>query len=138
MEHGDANTIEKVLRHDVWAVVGLSGDPTRPAYGVARFLQRHGKRVIPVNPRGQEVLGEPGYRSLADIEVPVDVVDIFRRADHAGIHVDEAVQIGARAVWMQLTVIDEEAADRAAAAGLDVVMDRCPVIEWPAHGPVSA
>jgi predicted CoA-binding protein len=135
MAHGDAKTIEKVLRHEVWAVVGLTGDPTRPAYGVARFLQRHGKRVIPVNPRGQEVLGEPGYTSLADIDVPVDVVDIFRRADHAGVHVDEAVAIGAEAVWMQLTVIDEEAADRAAGAGLDVVMDRCPVIEWPAHGP---
>ncbi|HEV7754218.1 MAG TPA: CoA-binding protein [Mycobacteriales bacterium] len=137
MARGDAGTIEKVLRQEVWAVVGLTGDPTRPAYGVARFLQRHGKQVIPVNPRGEEVLGEPGYRSLADIERPVDVVDIFRRADKAGAHVDEAVQIGARAVWMQLTVVDEDAADRAAEAGLDVVMDRCPVIEWPAHGPAA-
>ena len=137
MARGDAGTIEKVLRQEVWAVVGLTGDPTRPAYGVARFLQRQGKRVIPVNPRGEEVLGEPGYRSLADIERPVDVVDIFRRADKAGAHVDEAVQIGARAVWMQLTVVDEDAADRAAEAGLDVVMDRCPVIEWPAHGPAA-
>jgi hypothetical protein len=137
MARGDAGTIEKVLRQEVWAVVGLTGDPTRPAFGVARFLQRHGKRVIPVNPRGEEVLGEPGYRSLADIERPVDVVDIFRRADKAGAHVDEAVQIGARAVWMQLTVVDEDAADRAAEAGLDVVMDRCPVIEWPAHGPAA-
>jgi predicted CoA-binding protein len=135
MARADADTIAKVLRHQVWAVVGLTGDPTRPAYGVARFLQRHGKQVIPVNPRGQEVLGEPGYRSLADIGVPVDVVDIFRRADHAGVHVDEAVAIGATAVWLQLTVVDEHAADRAAGAGLDVVMDRCPVIEWPAHGP---
>jgi predicted CoA-binding protein len=137
MAHGDADTIEKVLRHEVWAVVGLTGDQMRPAYGVARFLQRQGKRIIPVNPRGQEVLGEPGYRSLADIDEPVDVVDIFRRADKAGAHVDEAVQIGAKAVWMQLTVVDSGAADRAAAAGLDVVMDRCPVIEWPAHGPRS-
>jgi hypothetical protein len=137
MARGDGNTIEKVLRHDVWAVVGLTGDPTRPAYGVARFLQRHGKRVIPVNPHGQEVLGEPGYRSLADIDVPVDVVDIFRRADQAGAHVDEAVAIGAKAVWMQLTVVDADAADRAELAGLDVVMDRCPVIEWPAHGPAA-
>jgi predicted CoA-binding protein len=117
--------------------VGLTGDTTRPAYGVARFLQRQGKRIIPVNPRGAEVLGEPGYRSLADIGEPVDVVDIFRRADKAGQHVDEAVAIGAKAVWMQLTVVDEAAADRAAAAGLDVVMDRCPVIEWPAHGPAA-
>jgi hypothetical protein len=138
MAHGDADTIEKVLRHEVWAVVGLTGDQMRPAYGVARFLQRQGKRIIPVNPRGQEVLGEPGYRSLADIDEPVDVVDIFRRADKAGAHVDEAVEIGAKAVWMQLTVVDSGAADRAAAAGLDVVMDRCPVIEWPAHGPRSS
>jgi predicted CoA-binding protein len=137
MARADATTIERVLRHEVWAVVGLTGDPMRPAYGVARFLQRQGKRIIPVNPRGQEVLGEPGYRSLADIGEPVDVVDIFRRADHAGVHVDEAVQIGASAVWMQLTVVDDDAADRAAAAGLDVVMDRCPVIEWPAHGPAA-
>jgi predicted CoA-binding protein len=137
MARADATTIERVLRHEVWAVVGLTGDPMRPAYGVARFLQRQGKRIIPVNPRGQEVLGEPGYRSLADIGEPVDVVDIFRRADHAGVHVDEAVQIGASAVWMQLTVVDDDAADRAVAAGLDVVMDRCPVIEWPAHGPAA-
>jgi predicted CoA-binding protein len=137
MAPGGAQAIERALRHEVWAVVGLTGDTTRPAYGVARFLQRQGKRIIPVNPRGAEVLGEPGYRSLADIGEPVDVVDIFRRADKAGQHVDEAVAIGAKAVWMQLTVVDEAAADRAAAAGLDVVMDRCPVIEWPAHGPAA-
>jgi predicted CoA-binding protein len=137
MARGDADTIERALRHEVWAVVGLTGDTMRPAYGVARFLQRHGKRIVPVNPRGDSVLGEKGYRSLAEIEEPVDVVDIFRRADKAGAHVDEAVAVGAKAVWMQLTVIDEAAADRAAAAGLDVVMDRCPVIEWPAHGPAA-
>jgi hypothetical protein len=137
MGRGDAETIERTLRHEVWAVVGLTGHTSRPAYGVAAFLQRQGKRVIPVNPRGETVLGEAGYRSLADIDEPVDVVDIFRRADKAGAHVDEAVAIGAKAVWMQLTVIDEDAADRAAAAGLDVVMDRCPVIEWRAHGPAA-
>jgi predicted CoA-binding protein len=137
MSRGDASAIERVLRYDVWAVVGLTGDPNRPAYGVAAFLQRHGKKVIPVNPRGAAVLGMRGYRSLADIEQPVDVVDIFRRADLAGIHVDEAVAIDAKAVWMQLDVVDEEAAQRAAKAGLDVIMDRCPVIEWQAHGPAA-
>jgi predicted CoA-binding protein len=135
MARGDARTIERALRQEVWAVVGLTGDTLRPAYGVAAFLQRHGKKIVPVNPRGETVLGEPGYRSLADIGEPVDVVDIFRRADKAGAHVDEAVAVGARTVWMQLTVVDEEAADRAEAAGLDVVMDRCPVIEWGAYGP---
>jgi predicted CoA-binding protein len=137
MPRGNAETIERTLKHEVWAIVGLTGDPGRPAYGVAAFLQRQGKRIIPVNPRGETVLGEPGYRSLADIDEPVDVVDIFRRADKAGAHVDEAVALGAKAVWMQLTVVDEDAADRAAAAGLDVVMDHCPAIEWRAHGPTG-
>jgi predicted CoA-binding protein len=137
MARGDASTIERALRHEVWAVVGLTGDTSRPAYGVAAFLQRHGKQIVPVNPRGATVLGQPGYKSLADIPHPVDVVDVFRRADHAGVHVDEAVEIGAKAVWMQLTVVDEAAAGRAAEAGLDVVMDRCPVIEWSAHGPAA-
>jgi uncharacterized protein len=135
MARGDGPTVERVLRHGTWAVVGLGNNPLRPAYGVARFLQQHGKRIVPVNPAGEAVHGEPGYRSLADIPFPVDVVDVFRRSADAGAHVDEAVQIGARAVWLQLGVIDEAAGDRAAAAGLDVVMDRCPAIEWPAHGP---
>lgn len=135
MPRGDGATIERVLRHGVWAVLGLTGDVGRPAYGVAHFLQSQGKRIVPVNPRGEAVLGERGYVRLADVPGPVDVVDIFRRADQAGGHVDEAVATGAKAVWMQLTVVDEAAADRAAAAGLDVVMDRCPAIEWSAHGP---
>jgi len=133
---GTPETIERVLRYDVWAVVGLTSNTARPAYGVARFLQQHGKRIVPVNPRAEPVHGEPGFAALADIPFPVDVVDIFRRSEFAGAHVDEAVSIGARAVWLQLGVIDEPAAARAAAAGLDVVMDHCPVIEWPAHGPV--
>jgi predicted CoA-binding protein len=137
MARGDAQTIERVLRLPVWAVVGLSGDPARPAYGVARFLQTRGKRIVPINPGGAEVLGEPGYRRLADVPFAVDVVDIFRRADEAGPHVDEAVVAGAKAVWMQLTVVDEAAAERAAGAGLDVVMDHCPAIEWAAHGTVA-
>jgi len=135
MAYADPNTIERVLRHQVWAVVGLTANPARPAYGVGRFLQAHGRTVVPVNPKGEAVHGEPGYRTLADIPFPVDVVDVFRRSERAGGHVDEAVQAGAKAVWLQLGVIDRAAADRAAAAGLDVVMDRCPAIEWPAHGP---
>jgi uncharacterized protein len=135
MARGDAATIERVLRHQVWAVVGLTGHEWRPAYGVAGFLKARGKRIVPVNPAGEAVHGEPGYRSLAEIPFPVDVVDVFRRSADAGTHVDEAVQAGAKAVWLQLGVIDEPAADRAAAAGLDVVMDHCPAIEWPAHGP---
>jgi uncharacterized protein len=132
---GDAETIERVLRHQVWAVVGLTGSQSRPAYGVARMLKARGRRIVPVNPRGEAVHGEPGYRTLADIPFPVDVVDIFRRSDRAGAHVDEAIGIGAKAVWLQLDVVDEPAADRAEAAGLDVVMDHCPAIEWAAYGP---
>lgn len=135
VSRSDPETIERLLRHDVWAVVGLTTNAGRPAYGVARFLQGHGKRIVPVNPRGEAVHGEPGYRTVADIPFPVDVVDIFRRSEQAGAHVDEAIAAGAKAVWLQLGVIDEAAADRAEAAGLDVVMDHCPAIEWPAHGP---
>jgi uncharacterized protein len=131
MARGDEETMRRVLGHQTWAVVGLSTNQARPAYGVARFLQRQGKKVVPINPAGADVLGERGYRSLAEVPVAVDVVDIFRRSDQAGAHVDEAVAVGARAVWLQLDVIDEAAADRAASAGLDVVMDHCPAIEWP-------
>ncbi len=94
-----------------------------------------GLTVIPVNPKGESVHGQPGVRRLAEIGAPVDVVDIFRRPSEAGTDVDEAIAIGAGAVWLQLGVIDSAAADRAAAAGLTVVMDRCPAIEWPRLGP---
>ena len=128
----DPEVIHRVLtRTSVWAVVGLTSNNTRAAYGVSGFLQRIGKRIVPVNPRGEEVLGEPGYRTLADIPFAVDVVDIFRRSDQAGQFADQAVEIGARAVWLQVDVIDADAAGRARAAGLDVVMDTCPMIEWP-------
>jgi predicted CoA-binding protein len=115
-----------------WAVVGCSPDPHRDSHSVAALLQREGFRVIPVNPNVEgELLGERCYPSLREIEEPVDVVDIFRRADQAGTHVDEAIAIGAKGVWMQLGVIDAAAAERARAAGLRVVMDRCPAIELP-------
>jgi len=116
-----------------WAVVGCSPDPRRDSHRIARLLQERGFRVIPVNPSVDNVLGERCYPSLQDIPETerVEVVDIFRRADKAGAHVDEAIAVGARAVWMQLGVIDEAAAQRALAAGLQVVMDRCPAIELP-------
>jgi len=135
MSYRDPTAIERALSSRTWAVVGLTGHQYRTAYGVSAFMQAKGIRIVPVNPRAEEVLGEPGYARLADIDFLVDVVDIFRRSDQAGQHVDEAIAIGARAVWLQLGVIDEEAAQRASDAGLDVVIDTCPKIEWPAFGP---
>jgi predicted CoA-binding protein len=115
------------------AVIGASDRPERASYGVMRFLQDHGYRVLPVNPQitGEHVLGEFVWRELAQIGVPIDIVDIFRRPDAAGEAVDAAIAVGAKAVWMQLGVIDRDAAERAEAAGLKVVMDRCPKIEIP-------
>jgi predicted CoA-binding protein len=107
------------------AVVGLSPDPRRPSHGVARYLQRAGYRIIPVNPHVERVLGEIAYPSLGDVPEPVDVVDVFRRSEFVGPIVDEAVAIKAKAVWLQDGVIDEAAAERAVRAGLDVVMDDC-------------
>ena len=115
------------------AVVGASPRPHRPSHRVMRFLQRHGYRAIPVNPfaAGNEILGERVRARLADIGEPIDMVDIFRRSEAAGAVVDEAIAIGAKIVWMQLEVRDDAAAARAEAAGLRVVMDRCPAIEIP-------
>ena len=114
-----------------FAVIGASDDPSRPSHGVMATLLAHGYEVIPVTPTVNEVHGRRAYPDLASIpeDVEVDVVDIFRRSDHAGVHVDEAIERGTAAVWLQRGVIDEPARDRAAAAGLDVVMDRCPAIE---------
>ena len=114
-----------------WAVVGCSPRPSRDSHRIAALLQARGNRVLPVNPQaaGQEILGERVHRGVREIGERVDVVDIFRRADAAGAHVDEAIAIGATTVWMQLGVIDEDAAQRARAAGLQVAMDRCPAIE---------
>ena len=120
-----------------WAVVGLRDNPIRPAYGVARFLQRHGKRIVPVHHQPQDVYGETAYARLADIPFPVDVVDVFVNSSLAGDIADQAVAIGAKAVWFQLGVIDEAASERVTAAGLDMVVDRCPVIEWPRLGPAE-
>jgi predicted CoA-binding protein len=117
----------------VWAVVGLRDNPARPAWGVARWLQGRGKQVVPVHPLAEVVHGAQGYPSLTDVPIPVDVVDLFVRSERVGQLVDEAVAVGARAVWMQLGVVDEAAAERARSAGLDVVMDRCPAIEGPRY-----
>src|SRR3712207_8324295 len=114
-----------------WAVVGASPSPMRDSNRIAALLKSRGYRVIPVNPHCDEVVGERAYSTLADVPEQVDVVDVFRRSSEAGRHVDEAIAIGARAVWLQLGVIDHDACERARAAGLDVVMDRCPAIELP-------
>ena len=118
------------------AMVGASDRPSRPSYGVMKFLQDWGYRVIPVNPQitGEHVHGEFVWRELAQIGVPIDIVDIFRRPEAAGEAVDQAIFVGAKAVWMQIGVINKDAAARAEAAGLKVVMDRCPRIDIPRLG----
>lgn len=117
-----------------WAVVGLSGNPDRTAYRIAQALAQRGKRIVPVHPDRPTVLGQPGYATLSEIPFPVDVVDVFRRSDSAGRFADEAVQIAARGVWLQLGVIDVEAFERTVAAGVPIVMDTCPAIEWSRSG----
>jgi hypothetical protein len=109
----------------VIAVVGLSSKKFRPSYGVAEYMQKEGYRIIPVNPNETEVLGEKAYARLEDVPGPIDIVDIFRRSEFVAPLVDEAIRRGASAVWMQEGVVDEEAAGKARAAGLVVVMDRC-------------
>ncbi|WP_448629460.1 CoA-binding protein [Cellulomonas soli] len=117
-----------------WAVVGLSTNTARAAYGVATYLRRSGHTVVPVHPSAPTMHGQSGYARLLDVPGPIDVVDVFVNSWRAGAVVDEAIAMGARAVWLQLGVVDEVAADRARAAGLDVVMDACPSIEGAALG----
>ena len=133
--HYTDDLIRQVLTAKTIAVVGFSANPARASHGVARFLQARGHRIIPVNPglAGQTLLGEKVYASLADISGNVDMVDVFRNSTQAGGVVDEAILLkaskGIRSVWMQLGVVDEAAAKRGEAAGLTVIMDRCPKIE---------
>ncbi|MCW2819335.1 MAG: CoA-binding protein [Marmoricola sp.] len=119
---------------ETWAVVGLSGDPSRTAYSIAALLQQRGKRIVPIHPDAPTVLGEQGYAALADVPFPVDVVDVFRRSEQAGPFADQAVAIGARGVWFQLGVVDEDAFARTRAADVAMVMDTCPAIEWRKRG----
>ena len=126
----EAEAIDTVLAFKVWAVVGLSNNPDRAAFGVAKLLQEKGHQIIPVYPRAEVVHGETGYRTLAEIPVKVDVVDCFVNSNLVGKVVDEAIAIGAKAVWLQLGVIDSDAIERAKSAGLITVMNRCPAIEY--------
>jgi predicted CoA-binding protein len=118
------------------AIVGASPRRERPSHGVMAYLQRHGYRTIPVNPNaaGSTINGETCYARLADVPEPIDMVDVFRRTDMAGVVVDQAIAVGAKVVWMQLGVRDNEAAARAEAHGIKVVMNRCPAIEIPRLG----
>ncbi|AQZ61702.1 Succinyl-CoA synthetase, alpha subunit-related enzymes [[Actinomadura] parvosata subsp. kistnae] len=132
---GNRYAAEDVIRRllteaRTWAFVGLSANPDRTAYDQAGLLKGRGRRIIPVHPAAETVLGEPGYATLAEIPDKVDVVAVYRRSEHAGEVIDQAIAIGAGAVWLPLGVIDEAAAQRALDAGLDVVMDRCPGVEW--------
>ncbi|MBD8063649.1 CoA-binding protein [Oceanitalea stevensii] len=133
MSHrNDPAVIERLLRTPGrWAVVGLSGNRARTAYGVAAYVQDLGMEIVPVHPRAESVHGAQGYARLADVPGEIDVVDVFVNSSLAGGVVDEAIEAGAKAVWLQLGVVDEAAAARARAAGLDVVMDTCPAIEYP-------
>src|ERR1700753_1237472 len=129
--HSAADDIRKLLAAKTWAFVGLTDTPYRTVYQMAAFLQGHGVRIVPVNPRAEAVLGEEGHTSVPP---GVDVVAVYRRSQFVGPHVDEAIAAGASGLWTPLDVIDEAAATRAVDAGLTVVMDHCPKIEWPAYG----
>jgi len=126
----EQETINAVLAMKTWAVVGLGNNPERAAFGVAKLLQDKGHRIIPVYPRAEIVHGETGYKTLAEIPESIDVVDCFVNSSLVGKVVDEAIAIGAKAVWLQLDVIDHEAIERAQKAGLLTIMDRCPAIEY--------
>jgi predicted CoA-binding protein len=129
----DEDIAELLANARTIAVVGASDRPSRPSYGVMQFLQDWGYRVLPVNPQitGEHVLGEFVWRELAQIGIPIDIVDIFRRPEMVDEAVEQAIFVGAKAVWMQIGVVNEAAAARAEEAGLKVVMDRCPKIEIP-------
>ncbi len=132
----DPDVVRRLLtEHGRWAVVGLSSNPRRVAVGVSRYLMDGlGMEIIPVSLKGDDVHGQQGYTRLSDVPGQLDVVDCFVNSEKVGAVVDQAIEVGARAVWLQLGVIDEAAAQRASAAGLDVVMDACPAIEGPALG----
>ena len=130
----DREAIDRMLDEgEVWAVVGLSGDPWRTAYSIAQELQQRGKRIVPIHPSAdgqKKVLGELVYASLEDVPFPIDVVDVFRRSEAAGDFADQAVKVGAGGVWFQMGVVDEEAFRRTTEAGVPMVMDVCPSQQW--------
>ena len=131
MPTSDIATLRRILAETrTIAVVGLSADWYRPSYFAAKYLQEHGYRVIPVNPKYARILGEKAYASLLDIPEKIDVVDLFQRAERVPPFVDDAIAIGAKVVWMQLGIVNEAAAAKARAAGLEVVMDHCMKIEY--------
>ena len=127
----DSHQLRRILAENkTIAVVGLSANEMRPSYFAAKYMQDHGYRIIPVNPRYEEVLGEKCYPDLLAIPDKVDIVDLFQRADRVMPFTEQAIQIGAKVLWMQLGVVNEEAAELARGAGLEVVMDRCVKIEY--------
>jgi predicted CoA-binding protein len=130
-----SEAVQKLLAMQTWAVVGLSNHQGRAAYDVAKFLQDKGKRIVPVHPSAPLVHGEQGYATLTEIPFDIDVVDCFVRSELVGPVVDHAILAGAKAIWMQLGVVDRAAGRRAEDAGLTVVMDRCPKIDWHGYGP---
>ena len=128
------NQIDQLLALKTWAIVGLSNNSERAAYGVAKVLMEYGHTIIPVHPKAESVHGQKGYAKLAEIPVTIDVVNIFVNSELAGAVVDEAIAINSKGVWLQLDVIDEQAVARANAAGLIAVMNRCPAIEYKKRG----
>ncbi|MGA8257527.1 MAG: CoA-binding protein [Nocardioides sp.] len=131
----DAEAVRFMLDDcQTWAIVGLSTNTSRTAYSIASLLKDRGKTIVPIHPEAPVVLGEQGYATLADVPFSIDVVDVFRRSESAGEFADQAVAIGAKAVWFQLGVIDEAAFERTTTAGVTMVMDTCPAIEWRKRG----
>ena len=129
-----SDQIDQLLALKTWAVVGLSNNPDRAAFGVAKLLIDKGHTVIPIHPKAEQVHGQIGYAKLSDVPVPIDVVDVFVNSELAGVVVNEAIEIGAKGVWLQLDVIDAGAIARAKDAGLLAVMNHCPAIEYKKRG----
>ncbi len=129
-DNSEQSDINFALSQKTWAVVGLGNNPERAAFGVAKLLIDKGHTVIPIHPRAEVVHGQPGYKSISDVPVPIDVVDLFVNSSRAGEFVDQAIACGAKAVWLQLDVIDDAAIARARAAGLIAIQNRCPAIEY--------
>lgn len=129
-----SDQIDQLLALKIWAIVGLSNNPDRAAFGVAKLLIEKGHTIIPIHPKAEQVHGQPGYAKLSQVPVKIDVVDVFVNSELAGAVVNEAIEIGAQGVWLQLDVIDEGAIARAQDAGLLAVMNRCPAIEYKKRG----